>query len=478
MKRFLLFLLLVAPGVAAQPFNGLSEAISNGEFGNLKAVVISRHGEVIYEQYFRGTSASDLHQVQSVTKSVGSALLGIAHRKGLIGLNDPLEHYFSGLYDMSQTALSDKRFITVEQLITHRLGLGWDETSTDYRDPQNSTNQMVNSPDWYRFVLERPLVAQPGQEFRYNSGASTLMSRLIRVATGKSPEQFAREELFDPLGIEPVRWELYSEQGPGTGMTDWPNPDEDAPLGFGLWLRARDMLKIGQLYLNGGVYNGRRILDESWVEASWTRHSHAGNSDYSPDPNWGYGYQWWRTAFSDNQDRGWHLFFASGWGSQVIFVLPELDLVMVTTADNYDWNGPDVDALLMTRVLPYLSPHLDARFNGAWFDPSTNGQGFSMEVREDQGQVVSFWYTYTDDGALQWFVLNGSVVEGVGNVVIYEAEGGRFLQPDPVSLVEWGNGRFIPRDCDHMDLEISSLEVETTIALTRLSGQCYTPPSD
>jgi CubicO group peptidase (beta-lactamase class C family) len=478
MKRFLFLLLLFAPGVAAQPFDGLSEAISNGEFGNLKAVVISRHGEVIYEQYFRGTSTNDLHQVQSVTKSVGSALVGIAHRKGLIRLDDPLEHYFSGLYDMSQGALSDKRAITVEQLITHRLGVEWDETSTDYRDSRNSTNQMINSADWYRFVLERQLAEQPGQAFRYNSGASTLMSRLVRVATGKGPEQFAREELFDPLGIEAVHWELYSEQGPGTGLTDWPNPDEDAPLGFGLWLRARDMLKIGELYLNGGVYDGRRILDESWIEASWMRHSHAGNSDYSPDPSWGYGYQWWRTSIADTTGRSWQLFFASGWGSQVIFVLPELDLVMVTTADNYDWNGPDVDVLLVTRILPDLAPHLDARFNGAWYDTATNGQGFSVEVREDRQQVISFWYTYTDQGAHRWFLMDGSVTDGIGHVVIYEAEGGRFLQPDPVSLVEWGSGRFLPRDCNTMDFELTSSETETTIPLTRLSGNCYTAPPD
>ena len=250
MKRLLFILLLVAPGVSAQPFNGLSEAITEGDYGNLTAVVISHHGEVIYEQYFRGATANDLHQVQSVTKSVGSALVGIANRKGLIGLHDPLEHYFSGLYDMSQSELADKRAITVEQLITHRLGLEWDETSTDYRDPQNSTNQLINSADWYRFVLEQPLVVPPGQDFSYNSGASTLMSRLIRVATGKGPEQFAREELFDPLGIGPVRWELYSEQGPGTGLTEWPNPDGDAPLGFGLWLRARYILIIVVLYLN------------------------------------------------------------------------------------------------------------------------------------------------------------------------------------------------------------------------------------
>lgn len=478
MKHLLFLLLLVAPGTAAQPFDGLSEAIAEGEFGNLKAVVVARHGEVIYEDYFRGTGPEDLHQVQSVTKSVGSALIGIAHRRGLIRLDEDLEHHFSGLYDLSQGVLANKRTLTVEQVLTHRLGIEWDETSTDYRNAANSTNQMINADDWYQFVLTRPMSAQPGETFRYNSGASTLMSRMIRVSTGMGPEAFARQALFEPLGIGPVHWELYSEQGQGTGVTDWPNPDADVPLGFGLWLRARDMLKIGQLYLDGGMFGGRRILDESWIEKSWTRHSHAGNSNYSSDPDWGYGYQWWRIKIPDTTGRDWHLFFASGWGSQVIFVVPELDLVMVTTADNYDWNGPDVDVLLANWILPNLAPFLDARFNGAWYDPATDGQGFSMEVLEDRGELVSFWYTYTSAGELRWFLLQGDIVDGVGDAIIYEASGGRFLQPDPVALDVWGSGRFVPRDCDHMDFEIDSGETNTTIALTRISGTCYQAPGD
>ena len=478
MKRILFLLMVVAPAAFAQPFEGLSEAISEGNFGNLKAVLISQNGEILYEEYFRGSSAEDLHAVQSVTKSVGSALIGAAHRKGLIGLEETIEPYFSGLYDFSESSLADKRAITVEQVLTHRLGVEWDETSTDYRNEQNSTYQMIFSDDWYRFVLSRPLLDQPGANFRYNSGASTLMSRLVRAATGKGVEAFAREVLFDPLGFGPTHWELYSDQGLGTGITDWSNPDGDAPLGFGLWLRARDMLKFGELYLNGGVFEGRRLLDTSWIEASWTRHSHAGNSDYSPDPDWGYGYQWWRIKIEDLEGHSWHVFFASGWGSQVIFILPELELVVVTTADNYNYNGPDVDALLITQILPEVKPLLDSRFNGSWYDPATNGQGFSMEVLEERGQVVSYWYTYTETGEKRWFLLQGEVVDGVGDVTVYETEGGRFLQSDPVVLNEWGSGRFIPQDCDHMNLEIESSETTTIIPLTRISGTCFTAPGD
>lgn len=468
------FLLLFGQCLSAQPFDGLSTAIEQGQFGNLKAVIISRHGEIIYENYFRGAVAGDLHQVQSVTKSIGSALIGIAHRQGKIRLDQDLEFFFGDLYPMTQGAYSNKRFITVEQVLQQRHGIQWDEMHTDYRDPLNPVAQMIASDDWYRYVLTRGVDAAPGQQFTYSTGASILMSRMIRSATGMGPPAYARRELFDPLGFGPVHWEVYSEGGMGTGLTDWPGPDHDVPLGFSLWLTARDMLKFGELYLNGGVYNGQRILDKSWADASWTKYSHSGNSAFFTQPGWGHGYQWWIAEVVDALNRDWHVFFASGWGSQVIFVIPELDLVVVTAGDNYDYNGPDVDALLIS-LLPTMNPRLDQRFNGVWYDPATVGQGFNLEVREN-GAVVSFWYTYTGEGSQRWFLLQGNVSGGEAAVTIYETSGGVFLQGDPYNLDEWGSGRFQAIDCDHISFAVESDEISTTIPLTRLSGVCFNPP--
>ena len=467
-------LLLFGQNLSAQPFDGLSEAIEQGAFGNLKAVVISRHGEIIYEDYFRGSQANDLHQVQSVTKSVGSALIGIAHRQGKISLDQGMDHFFSPLYPMSEGSYQNKVAITAEHILQQRHGIEWDETQTDYRNPLNPVAQMVESDDWYEFVLTRPVDERPGQKFTYSSGASTLMSRLVRVASGMAPDEFAMQELFAPLGIDQVHWEVYSEEGMGHGLTDWPNPDHDVTLGFSLWLKARDMLKIGELYRNGGIHNGQRILDQAWVDASWTKYSHSGNSDFFPEPGWGHGYQWWIAEVADALDRNWHVFFASGWGSQVIFVVPELGLVLVTTGDNYDYNGPDVDALLIS-LLAEMSPRLDQRFNGAWYDPETDGQGFNLEILEN-GAVVSFWYTYTADGRQRWFQIQGEVINGEAEVTIYETSGGVFLQSDLVSLHEWGSGRFSAVDCDHITFEIESDEISTTIPLTRLTGVCFEPP--
>lgn len=477
MKRLLILVVtLWTPILAAQPFEGLSESIGQGSYGNLKAVIISRHGHVIYEDYFRGSQPNDLHQVQSVTKSIGSALIGIAQRQGKLRTDQDLGHFFSGLYPMSAGLYADKQAITVEQVLQQRHGIAWDESSVDYRNPLNPVQQMVTSGDWYQYVLTRPTDAPPGGRFSYSTGASTLMSRIIREATGESPEAFAARELFAPLGIEQHHWEGYSAEGMGHGLTDWPNPDRDPPLGFGLWLRARDLVKIGELYLQGGLYQGRRILDESWVDASWVRYSHAGNADFFTDPDSGHGYQWWITKIPDARNRSWHVFFASGWGSQVVFVLPELGLVVATTANNYDYNGPNVDVMLATQILPALNPLLDQRFNGAWYDPDTDGQGLTLEIREDGTTVVGFWYTYDYEGNQRWFVLQGQAGGEQADVTIYRTSGGVFLQGDPVALDEWGTGRFTTTDCAHITFEFDSEEISGSIPLTRLSGTCYEPP--
>ena len=474
---FSMVVLLYSAKSPAQTFDDLDSAIASGSFGNLNALIASRHGDIIFEGYYRGTQANDLHQVQSVTKSVGSALVGIAHRQGKIQLDQVMHDFFADLYPLSQGAYQGKSAITVEQILQQRHGVLWDEDGSDYRAPQNPVNQMVQSRDWYQYFLTRPMDAVPGTKFAYSSGASNVMSRLIRVSTGMGPDEFAMQELFKPLGIDQVHWEVYSEDGPGTGLTDWPAPDHDVSLGFSLWLKARDMLKIGELYLNGGIHNGRRLLDKSWIDASWTKYSHSGNSDFFPEPGWGYGYQWWVATLDDARGRDWQVFFASGWGSQVIFVVPELDLVVVTVADNYDYNGPDVDALLNT-LLNQLSPDLDQRFDGSWYDPANDGQGFQLDILDDGETVIAYWYNYEADGSgeQRWFLLQGQLVNGMAEVTIYKTSGGVFLQNDPYYLEEWGSGRFNAIDCNHIELEFESDEAAATIPLTRITGVCFMAP--
>ena len=474
MKKVLsLLFLLFAQALAAEPFEGLSDSIERGDFGNIKALVISRHGDIMFEDYFRGAQQNDLHQVHSVTKSVGSALIGIAHRQGRIRLDQNLGQFFDELYPMSSGAYNDKQSITVDTVLQQRHGIEWDEFTRDYRDLSNPVVAMINSGDWYQYVLTRPTDAQPGEKFSYSTGASTLMSRMIRVATHMSPEQFATKELFGPLGVPRLHWEGFSEGGLGTGMTDWRNPDGDEPLGFMLWLRIHDMIKLGELYLNGGVYNGRRILDSSWIKASWAAHSHPGNSDYfSGQPGSGYGYQWWITRLTDSRQRAWNIYYASGWGRQFILVIPDLGLVVASVADDYDYDGPGIGSIMNNHVFPELQPRLDQRFNGAWYDPETEGQGLTLELGRDGESVSGFWYTYGENGSQRWFLMQGAVDDSDAEVTIYETSGGVFLQGDPYTLAEWGRGRFSTVDCDRIQFEIESDEVSTAVPLTRLTGTC------
>ena len=463
---FILITLFFGQNLLAQPFNGLSEAIESGNYGDLKAVVISRHGEIIYEDYFRNTQRYDLQQVFSVTKSVGSALIGIAHRQGIIQLEQGLGDFFNELYPMTQPAFRDKRFITVEAVLQQRLGIEWDEWTIPYDSPANPLHQAENSGDWYRYVLTRPTDAQPGEKFAYNTMASTLMSRMIRYSSGLSPRVFAIQELFGPLGIQNIHWELFNNQGMGHGLTDWPNPDDDEPLGYGLWLKPLDMVTFGELYLNGGVHNGRRILDKAWIDASWKIYS---QFDY---PGYGYGYQWWINRTTDNRGRTWKQYYAVGWAHQYILVYPELDMVVASVADDFNYDGPGIGALLRLYVLPELNPRLDRRFTGAWYDPENDGQGFTLEIIEDGNRLIAFWYTYGENQSKRWFTMDGPIDAGEADVSIIQTSGGSFLQPDPVERREWGTGHYSAIDCNHINFEINSEEIITTVMLTRLTGSC------
>ena len=475
MKKIVyLALILFAQCAFAQPFEGLDEAIARGDYGNIKGVVVSRGGKIIYENYFRGTQAGDLHTLNSVTKSIGSALVGIAHRQGKVQTGQELYRFFEDLYPMASFLYRNKRLITVQQVLQQRLGIEWDEWTIEYGTAGNPVVLMLNSGDWYEYVLTRPVDAPPGEKFAYSTGASNLMSRMIRVATGMGPDEFAMQEFFRPLDISQVRWEISDNTGQGIGAIEWPNPDRDPPLGFGLWLKPVDMLKIGELYLRGGVYKGRRILDQSWVDASVAAHSNASNTElFADSPGSGYGYQWWVHTMTDDAGRTWPGYYASGWGRQYILVFPDLELVVASVASDYDYDGPGIGAILRSHIMPELAPTLDQRFNGAWYDPATDGQGLTLEVVDDGRRLIGFWYTYGENSERRWFTFDGPIDGSSAAVTIIETRGGVFLQGDPVERVFWGTANLEVVDCDRIDFEIESDEATKQVPLTRLTGSCY-----
>lgn len=281
----------------------------------LDSILIVRNGYIVYEDYPTGHTETMRHALFSCTKSVASAVTGIALGQGYF--NDTQDHlldFFPGRsYDNPDPR---KEAITVENLLTMKAGFEWDEWSDVFR--------LMSSLDALQFVLDLPMATTPGTTWVYNDGASHLLSCIVNATTGRFTGEFAQEFLFDPLGINNVYWDADF-----TGVHFG---------GFGLHLTSKDMAKFGYLYLNNGTWDGEQIIPSSWVEAS-IRVNHTTGS------NLGYGYQWWI-----NPD--WEAFSARGYLGQRIHVLPNENLVVVFTASG---SQAHYDDLIEDYILPAVN---------------------------------------------------------------------------------------------------------------------------
>jgi CubicO group peptidase (beta-lactamase class C family) len=301
-------------GLAEQPLLDLKRDIALGEYGDVHSTLIVRNGRLVYEEYFGDATREDLHRVYSVTKSVAATLIGIAWDRGLIeDLDEPLVGFFPE-YETLANPGQGKDAITLRHALQMRTGIEWDEWSTDYIDPTNPTVALFASDDWMKFMLDRPMAAPPGSEFVYNSGVSMLLSGVLEHATGSRVSEFADDALFGPLGVTETLW--------ATG------PNEIYNTGWGLRLRSRDMARIGQLYLQRGVWDGERVISEAWIDASTEPGTTFSRGD-------GYGYQWWLGGAPHESEAPYGVPSARGWGGQFIVVVPSLNAVVVTTQGNF-----------------------------------------------------------------------------------------------------------------------------------------------
>jgi CubicO group peptidase (beta-lactamase class C family) len=264
----------------------------------LRTLLVARHGEVQVERRFRGPALDAPANVKSVSKSVLSALVGLALADGYLeGVDQPaapfFERYLAGDPDPR------KRAITLANLLTMQSGL--ERTSGAFY------GAWVTSPNWVRYAVTRPMIAEPGGPRLYSTGNSHLLSAILTQATGRSTWAYARERLAEPLGIELPRW-----------------PADPQGIFFGgneMRISPRAMLRFGELYRNGGRLDGRQIVPEAWVRASLTPHAGARRGD-------GYGYGWFLSEV-----RGFPMFYAWGYGGQFIFIIPDLEMTVVTTSD-------------------------------------------------------------------------------------------------------------------------------------------------
>ena len=264
------------------------------------SLLIVHDGYLVYENYFGHPENIDVaNEIHSCSKSVTSLLVGIAIAQGYIGgVDDFVLDYFPDRTFENMDAR--KEAITIEHLLTMTSGLPW--TEGEY-------GALVSSPDWVKWVLDRPMDYAPGERWVYNTGGSHLLSAIVSEATGQNTTVFADEFLFSPLGIS-YWW--------------WPGDPQGAAMGGSdLYLRPRDIAKIGYLCLRGGVWDGQIIVPHSWLATStscqFTFHPIPGSS--------GYGYQWWVYPHVG-------AYAARGVLGQHIWVVPNRDLVVVITGDS------------------------------------------------------------------------------------------------------------------------------------------------
>lgn len=321
-------------------------AAGDKRFDNLHAVAVVRDGRLVAERYYQGSDEAwgrplghrvfgpdDLHDLRSVTKSVVGLLYGIALADGNVPPPDaPLLDQFPEYPDLADDPR--RRRLTVAHALTMTMGMQWDE-GLSYADPRNSEHAMELAADRYRFALDRPMVAEPGSRWAYSGGASALIGRLIVRGTGRSLHDFAEARLFGPLGIRPSEWVR--------------GRDGDCLAASGLRLRPRDLAKIGRLVVDGGKWDGARLVPEDWLLGSTSAHISTGELDY--------GYQWWLGPLAPDGRPGWIAGFGNG--GQRLFLGPRLDLVVVVMAGNY--NHPDAWRLPVAVITELVLPAVTRR---------------------------------------------------------------------------------------------------------------------
>lgn len=352
-------------GLKREPLDYLLNGIENGIYGNVDQLVVIKNGNLVlnqsftndYEQISKGKSGilgcgfntcedstflgdynyyhpnwhpyyqnKQVHTLQSVTKSIGSIMIGVAIKEGDIKDTDVKVLDFFDDHDLSNVEESLKT-ATLENLLTMQLGMEWHEIDRPI-DSTNTTGQLEGSKDWIQFTLDQPMDTIPGTKWVYNSGSSQLMSGIIKKSTGLYIDEYAEKFLFAPLGIKNYYWKKTP-----TGFPD--------AVG-GLYLEAQDLAKIGYLMLNMGAWEGQQIISSDWVKRSTLK-------QVVFDEEGGYGYQWWR----EDQDEV-EIWACEGFGDQYLLVFPKFKTIAVVNSWNI-FDGEKENVLKATKTAVILS---------------------------------------------------------------------------------------------------------------------------
>lgn len=333
----------------------LTKAIQSGVIGNIHAVLVEHDGRLVYERYFSGPDErwgrdigtvnfdrDTLHDLRSITKSVTSALLGIAlggkHREAL---DRPIISYFPDLQSQLGTGVQG---ITLKHVLTMTSGLDWNEMTVPYTSADNDEIRLYYTTRPVAMVLGRPVRGPVGEKWYYNGGLAQVVAGLIRRETGLRLDTFAQRELFEPLGIEKFEW---------LGSPKW-SRETSPSAASGLRLRARDLAKFGSIFLRQGTWNGRQVVPADWVELSTQTHV-----DKIPwgrrTGSYGYGFMWY-SGVTLNHPK-YRLVRAAGNGNQRIFILPQLRLAITILAGSYNDFSGSSDADILNRIIEAAGPN-------------------------------------------------------------------------------------------------------------------------
>jgi CubicO group peptidase (beta-lactamase class C family) len=318
-------------GLKSEPLRDITDAIRSGLHGDIHSLLVVRNGVLVWEEYFGDSGEDDVHTLQSVTKSFASAAMGIAMARGDIpGVETPILDFFPD-YPEPENLDDRKKAILLEHLLTMRSGTDYHENGDD--SPHLKLNALKTG--WDRFYLDRPMIRYPGERFQYDSGGAILLSAILQRRTGLHADQYLQKYLFDPMGITEVLWFRNDELHPHTGG--------------GLFARARDMAKFGLLFLRKGRWGDEQLVQEEWVAESFREHV---DLRYLGRPLiTGYGYLWWIMRPDPDGEGSLPIYAARGFMGQYIFIVPEHQMVVVSTGRNMDEKSGDAVRFLYSHIL-------------------------------------------------------------------------------------------------------------------------------
>lgn len=301
--------------------DSLKQAVDDGSLNGLHSTIADFQGERLVEVYFNGKDErwgvqlgkvehgpDTLHDLRSVTKSIVGLLYGIALSQDKVpGLDEQLLAQFPQYSDLKDGG--DREKILVRHALTMKMGMKWNE-DLPYTDPRNSEVAMEYAKDRYRYALEQPMEIEPGKKWTYSGGAVALIGKLIADGAGASIDQFAKENLFDPLGIKQFKWEAGADGIPSSAS--------------GLRLTARGLAKIGAMISNGGLFDGKQIVPKDWLDQSFVSRATVGGGVR-------YGFLWY---IFGNEEKP--VIFGAGNGGQRLTVQPSIELVVVSFCGLYN----------------------------------------------------------------------------------------------------------------------------------------------